>query len=98
MNPSEEIAVLADKLEKYFKENASPVPDEPVLRRINFLCGQIGALDRDVDEKAGEIANLASLFFSARKHRAYSGGSEEIYNRIVYELLPRIRTLAKRIE
>lgn len=98
MSPSEEIAALADRLEGCFKENAFPVPNEPVLRCIKFMCGQIGALDRDVAEKAGDIANLASLFFSARKHRAYSGGSEEIYNRIVYELLPRIRTLAKHIE
>lgn len=98
MSTSKEIADLADKLEDYFKENAFPAANEPALRTIKFMCGQIGALDRDVAEKAGDIAYLAGLFFSDRKHRGYSGGSEEIYNRIVKELLPRIRTLAKRIE
>lgn len=98
MTASEEIGALADKIEGYFKENAFPVSNEPVLRRIRFMCGQIGGLDRDVAEKAGDIANLASIFFSARKHREYPGGAEEICNRIIYELLPRIRTLAKRLE
>jgi len=94
---SKSILALTDKLESFFKENAYPMKNEAVLRRIKFLCGQLGAHDYYVAENAAEIDYLAERFFSARKHATYPGGADEIYNRIARFLLPRIRVRAKNI-
>jgi hypothetical protein len=41
---------------------------------------------------------LAGRFFSAKKHEGVAGGAEEIFNRIVRQLLPNIRTRANNID
>jgi hypothetical protein len=98
MSTAESIVELAAELESFFKGNACPMENEPVLRRIRFLCSRLGAYDYYVAEKAGEINYLAGRFFSTRKHTKYPGGADEIYNRIVHDLLSRIRTRANNIE
>jgi hypothetical protein len=47
--------------------------------------------DDYIAEKAGEIADLAKIYYSARRHTKYRGGAEEIYSRIVNDLTNRIR-------
>ena len=98
MRTSENIIALAKEIEEYFEENSCPIPNEPALRRIKFLCARIGGYDHYIAEKAGEIEYLAGRFFSSRKHKTHPGGADGIYSRIVHDLLSRIRDRAANIE
>lgn len=97
MNTSEKILELADETERFFKENAYPIPNEPAVRRMKYLCARMGAYDHYIAEKAGEISQLSEQFFSARKHQKFHGGANMIYSRIVSDLLHRIRSRARTI-
>lgn len=49
MSTFESIIEVAAELESFFKENAYPMKNEPVLRHIRFLCSRLGAYDHSID-------------------------------------------------
>jgi hypothetical protein len=98
MSASDKITKIADEIEEFFMENSCAIKNDMALRKIQSMCSGLGAYDHYIAEKASEIMELSSLLFSARKHKNYRGGAEEIHNRIVHDLLPRIRQRAKNIE
>jgi hypothetical protein len=98
MRTSEKIIERVAELEVFFKENAYAMPNEPVLKKVKFLCTSLCIGDSYVSEKAEEIAGLSVIFFSDRKHNNYPGGADELYNKIAIDLIGRIKTRAKSIE
>ena len=97
MTTSKLIVETAKELELFFKDNTALRKNDPALQRVKQYCAKLSACDSYVAEKAGEIKYLSSLFFSARKHNALPGGADEIYHRIVDDLLNRIVTRASAI-
>lgn len=90
MNTAESIRAAADELEEFFSKNSIPMANDPALRRIKFMCARLADYDHYVGEKAGEIAELAGILFSARRHQKFPGGPSAIDDRI-HDLLGRIR-------
>ncbi|HNT26572.1 MAG TPA: hypothetical protein PKH10_00200 [bacterium] len=95
MKRSEKIIKVAAKIEAVLNECPTPTPNQSIPRRIHFLAGQLSGCDHYAMEKAYEIAHWASIFYSARKHAKYPGGSSSLWTKMALDLLERIRTQAK---
>jgi hypothetical protein len=91
MTNSNDMRKIIDEIEGIIKSNNVPEPKPFIVQRISFLVSYLIPFDSYVAEKAGEISDLAKIYYSARKHKKYRGGAEEIYRRIVHDLLNRIR-------
>jgi len=95
MKRSEKIIKVADEIETALNESPIPRSNQLILNRIRFLAGQLSGCDNYAWEKAREIAMLASIYYSARKHAKYPGGSDALRTRMTLDLLGRIRSQAK---
>ncbi|MDH4241017.1 MAG: hypothetical protein OEW48_15770 [Phycisphaerae bacterium] len=91
MRDSNDMRKIVDEIEDIFKNNNYPEPKPFIVRRISFLVSYLIPFDSYVAEKAGEISDLSKIYYSTRKHQKHRGGPEEIYSRIVNDLLNRIR-------
>ena len=95
MNTSDEIESVAAAIETLLHANRLAVANTSMPARIKFLAARLSSCDHDAAEKAYEIASLASIFYSARKHMTYPGGSERLWAQMTFELLGRIRGRAR---
>ena len=59
MCTSKKILDRVAELETFFKDNAYAMPNEPVLRKIKFLCTRLRIGDNYVSEKAMEIESFS---------------------------------------
>lgn len=98
MKRSEKIIKLAAEIETILNEGPMPTPNQSIPIRIRFLAGQLSGCDHYAMEKAYEISRLASIFYSARKHAKYPGGSAVLWAKMTFGLLENIRTQAKNRE
>jgi hypothetical protein len=98
MKTSERIVKVAAEIEAALNEYPIPVPNQVIPNRIRFLAAQLSGYDHYAAEKAYKIAELASIFYSARKHTKYRGGSDALWTEMTFDLLSRIRSQARNRE
>lgn len=98
MKRSEKIIGVAAEIEAVLNECPIPTPNQFIPDRIRFLAGQLSGCDHYAMEKAYEISRLASIFYSARKHAKYPGGSAALWAKMTFGLLGDIRSQAKNRE
>jgi len=91
---SEVLTQVASEIEAELKKQSYAAPNESIPRRIRFLAGQLSGHDHYAAEKAYKIAELAGIFYSARKHAKYRGGPEALWSEMTFSLLGRIRSQA----
>lgn len=91
---SEVLIRVASEIEAVLHEHPIATPSEFVPRRIRFLAAQLSGCDSYASEKAFKIAELAGIFYSARKHAKYRGGPDALWTEMTYDLLGRIRSQA----
>lgn len=72
---SDEIEKVAAEIEATLNEARAATPNPAVLQRLEYLTGQMASADRDAGKKAREIVRAAAVYYSARKHLKYRGGS-----------------------
>lgn len=94
INTSTVLLKIADEIEAVLNEGQIPTPNLVIPKRIRFLAAQIAAHDRYSAEKAYRIAELADIFYSARKHSKYPGGHTALWHEMTCDLLGRIRNQA----
>lgn len=80
------------KLELETHNFADPNPRVP--KRIRKLAEELSVLDHHAAIKARELADLAGIFYSARKHENYRGGPGMLQARMK-ECLRRIESQAE---
>jgi hypothetical protein len=95
MKTSQKIIKAAAEIEAALKTYPMPLPNQAIPNRIRFLAAQLSGCDRYAAENAYKIAELASIFYSARKHMEYNGGSDVLWTEMTIELINRIRNQAK---
>lgn len=95
MKRSEQIIKVAAEIEAVLNECPIPTPSQSIPKRIYFLAGQLSGCDQYAMEKAYEISGLASIYYSARKHTKYPGGSDALWTKMTLDLLGRIRSQAQ---
>jgi hypothetical protein len=91
---SELILKIAAQIEEVLNKNPIAAPNDFVPVRIRFLASHLGARDHYAAEKVFKIAELATIFYSARKHTKYRGGSDALWVEMTYDLINRIRSQA----
>jgi len=92
---SEEILQIASEIEAELNKQSIPGANEAIPRRVKFLAAQLSGRDRYAAEKAYQIAELAGIFYSERRHWKYPGGYTKLWTDMTFDLLGRIRTQAK---
>lgn len=91
---SEILNKIAAEIESALNEQDYASPNEYIPKRIRFLAAQLSSRDRYAAEKAYKIAELATIFYSSRKHAKYPGGPKALWAEMTYDLLERIRSQA----
>lgn len=86
--------MLVAEFEDDLNENAVAMENLSAVRRLKFRLMEISSYDRYIAEKAGEISEHLGILFSARRHKKYPGGADEVYAKITNDLLGRIRQRA----
>lgn len=94
MKTSEVLIKIASEIESALNEQDFASPNDHIPKRVRFLAAQLSGHDRYAAEKAYKIAELASIFYSARKHAKYRGGPEALWAEMTFDLLGRIRSQA----
>ena len=92
---SEIITDVAAEIEAELNKQASAYPNQTIPNRIRFLAAQLSGYDHYAAEKAYQIAGLAAIFYSDRKHTKYPGGSNAIWYEMTFDLLGRIKSQAR---
>ncbi len=93
MKTSEQIRRIADEMESELKAHEMPDANPQLIGRLRFLRSPLGALDTYASEKAGDLTAKAEIFYSARKHWDYPGGTA-LLRAQMFALLDRIRGVA----
>lgn len=75
-------------------DNKNAAPNPAALNRLTFLAGELGAIDLYASEKAHKIVDIATKFYSQRKHSNHPGGSIRLYGEMRNDLLARIKSQA----
>ena len=86
-----------DELEAVLKQHNYPVANTGAMARIDNLVTRMRGVDSYISQKAGQLKELAGMFYSARRHLKYPGGSETLYAAILHDLPSRIRGQAEHI-
>lgn len=89
-----DVLLVVEELEALLRRYDLPQPNPAVLNKVETLCVRMKGVDGYISEKAGSIQNLASQFFSARKHAKYPGGANQLHQQIAYALPHVIRQQA----
>ncbi len=92
MKTSEVIFQVASDIEAELNKQSMPGPNETIPKRVRFLAAQLSGRDSYAAEKAYKIAELAGIFYSARKHGKYPGGYQALWTDMTYDLIGRIRS------
>lgn len=80
-------------LQQYDYPGANPA----ALLRIGTLVAQMRGVDSYISEKAGQLKELAAVFYSARRHQKYPGGPEHLHAVLLLDLPGRIRGQAEHL-
>jgi len=91
MDDLDRILKTLEELEGVLKRNNYVGANPAALGRVQFLCDQMRGTNGYISEKAGQLRELASIFYSARRHLKYPGGGDRLYAEISYDLPSRIR-------
>jgi hypothetical protein len=86
-----------DELEALLKQHDAPGANASAMTRIDYLTARLRGVDAYISEKAGQLKELAGMYYSARRHLKYPGGSASLYSAIRYDLPGRIRDQAEYI-
>lgn len=86
-----------DELDALLKQHNGPGANAAAMARIDYLVARIRGVDAYISEKACQLRELAGMYYSARRHLKYPGGSDSLYSVIRYDLPGRIRDQAEHI-
>lgn len=86
------------EIEALLRKHDYPGANPSALSRIEFLVSQMRGADTYISEKAGQIAALAGMYYSARRHMKYPGGADRLHTDMLYDLPSRIRGQASHLE
>lgn len=87
-----------DQIEALLKKHCHAGVDPVALARIQSLTMELRGGDTYISEKAGQLRELASMYYSARRHLKYPGGTSSLYAAIAYDLPSRIGDQIEHIE
>lgn len=91
MDDLQRILLHLDEIETVLKKNKYPGASSAALARIEFLVSQMRGVDSYISQKAGQLKELAGMFYSARRHLKYPGGADRLHADTLYDLPSRIR-------
>lgn len=86
-----------DELDAVLKQHNYPGANAAAMARIDHLVTRIRGVDAYISEKSGQLKELAGMYYSARRHLKYPGGSDSLYTAIRYDLPSRIRDQAEHL-
>lgn len=89
---SQVIFRVASEIETELNKQSMPGPNTSIPKRVRFHAAALSGRDSYAAEKAYRIAELAGIFYSARKHWKYPGGHQALWTDMTYDLLGRIRS------
>ena len=92
MNDLQQILKDLGEVQAVLNSNNYPGENPSALAKIQFLTARLKGTDAYISEKAGRLASQAGLFYSARKHLKYPGGSDRLYAELTFDLPGRIQS------
>ena len=98
MEISQKILSALDQLETVLKRHDQPGENPSALRQVQSLCIGIKGHHDYIGEKAGRIMNLASIYYSDRKHLTHPGGDKALMTEMSYQLPNAIRSQVSYLE
>lgn len=85
------------EVEVVLKQYDYPGANPAALSRIEMLVTHMRGVDSYISEKAGQLKELAAVFYSARRHQKYPGGPERLHAVLLFDLPERIRGQAEHL-
>lgn len=87
---SQALVEIAEGIASALKDQPYAAENKFIPNRIRALAAQCAAHSTYAAEKAYEIAQLAEIFYSERRHEKHQGGAPALWNDMNHTLLKRI--------
>lgn len=93
MKTSDEIQKIADEILEVLEANRVATPNDYAVNRLRFLASRLHGKHTSASEKARKIANIATTFYSIRKHANAQYGATGLHHEMT-SLVGQIRRAA----
>ncbi|MFZ4702890.1 MAG: hypothetical protein ACOYMG_22835 [Candidatus Methylumidiphilus sp.] len=94
MKTSEIIIQVANDIEAALNKQTVPGPNTGIISQLQGLAASLNGKDVYAAEKAYQIAELAGIYYSVRKHVNYPGGSSALWAKMAYDLVSTLKSQA----